>query len=150
MREAAPTLSWFQSNPAPFVSFTQTITGTTFQVTSSNAPSTIGLRYGLTYEFQIYAKTLNPSCLSAGSQIVRVIFGEAPGAPTCVRTENLAVATDVKISWVAPTGAAAASITAYYVTVRGAGNTFYPITGCNSQASVLSNRECTITTASLK
>jgi len=67
MREAAPTLAWYQSNPAPFVPFPTMITGTTFQVTSSNAPPQIGLRYGLTYEFQVYAKTSNPVCTSAGS-----------------------------------------------------------------------------------
>lgn len=81
---------------------------------------------------------------------MRVIFGEAPSAPTCVKTENLAVATNVMISWEAPLGASASSITSYYVTIRGAGNTFYPTTTCNSQTTVLSNQECTITTDSLK
>jgi hypothetical protein len=76
--------------------------------------------------------------------MVSVLYGYAPAAPTCVKTVNLANPTDISISWLAPANAAS-QVVGYYVTVKGAGNTYAKVLSCSGTTT-----SCTVTSAALK
>ena len=89
---------------------------------------------------------INPFCLSTFSPTANVLYGTAPSAPTCVKTEMNNENDGVDIKWTTPSSSTCVySNLSYQVRIRDDQNTFQIVNCISNTANI-----CSVSTATLK
>lgn len=93
---------------------------------------------------------INPYCQSTFSPTANVLYGSAPTAPTCVKTEMNDDNDGVNVEWTAPTSSTCVySSLSYQVRIRDNFNTFQFVR-CGGVSGAITGNICSVSTADLK